>query len=141
MPPSPPPAARAPKTALARTPKPSAELGPLPEWDLSDLYPGMDSPEFAGDVARAEAECHAFARAAPALKAVARGAAPRQALPARRQARAALPREVGHRPRRLEPALRRDHGVAALRGARRGADARADAEQAAGPGRDRAPRR
>jgi oligoendopeptidase F len=61
MPPSPPPAARAPKTALARTPKPSAELGPLPEWDLSDLYPGMDSPEFAGDVARAEAECKAFA--------------------------------------------------------------------------------
>src|SRR4051812_4206569 len=63
MPPSPPPAARAPKTALARTAKPSAELGPLPEWDLSDLYPGMDSPEFAGDVARAEAECKAFAAA------------------------------------------------------------------------------
>src|SRR3954452_21812168 len=63
MPPSPPPAARAPKTALARTPKPSADLGLLPEWDLSDLYPGMDSPEFAGDVARAEAECKAFAAA------------------------------------------------------------------------------
>ena len=30
-------------------------------------------------------------------------------LPARGQARAAVPREVGHRPRRLEPALRRDH--------------------------------
>ena len=29
-------------------------------------------------------------------------------LPARRPDRAALPREVGHRPRRLEPALRRD---------------------------------
>src|SRR3954467_15760613 len=218
MPPSPPPAARAPKTALARTPKPSAELGPLPEWDLSDLYPGMDSPEFAGDVARAEAECKAFAaayrgkldgmaqaeNAADALDEAVkryegiedllgrimsyagliysgdttdpkrakfygdaqermtaassellffalelnriedavldaamaqeplahyrpwRGPAPGQALPARRQARAALPREIGHRPRRLEPALRRDHRVAPIRRARRGARHRAD---------------
>lgn len=26
------------------------EIGPLPEWDLADLYPGMDSPEFAADL-------------------------------------------------------------------------------------------
>src|SRR4051794_421980 len=60
MPPSLPPAAQAPATAVARSAKPAADLGPLPEWDLSDLYPGMDSPEFAGDVARAEEACKAF---------------------------------------------------------------------------------
>jgi oligoendopeptidase F len=38
-------------------------LGNLPEWDLRDLYPGMDSPEFRDDFARAEAECRAFAEA------------------------------------------------------------------------------
>jgi oligoendopeptidase F len=38
-----------------------AALGDLPEWDLSDLYPGMDSPELTGDIKRIEAECAAFA--------------------------------------------------------------------------------
>ncbi|WP_460450600.1 M3 family oligoendopeptidase [Alsobacter sp. SYSU BS001988] len=38
-----------------------AALGGLPEWDLSDLYPGMDSAEFAGDLGRAESDCKAFA--------------------------------------------------------------------------------
>ena len=33
-----------------------AALGDLPEWDLSDLYPGMDSPELTGDIKRIEAE-------------------------------------------------------------------------------------
>src|SRR3954449_778863 len=51
---------RAPEPAL-RTGSRPAELGALPEWDLSDLYPGMDSPDFARDLARAEAECKAFA--------------------------------------------------------------------------------
>ncbi len=37
------------------------ELGVLPEWDLSDLYPAMDSPELTGDLERVEAECKAFA--------------------------------------------------------------------------------
>ena len=37
---------------------------------------------------------------------------------------------------RLEPAVRRDDGGAALRRRRRGADARADAQPAAGPGRE-----
>ena len=36
-------------------------LGDLPEWNLSDLYPGMDSPELNGDMERVEAECMAFA--------------------------------------------------------------------------------
>ncbi|WP_210340270.1 M3 family oligoendopeptidase [Microvirga splendida] len=35
----------------------------LPEWNLSHLYPGMDSAELKGDLSRAEAECKAFAAA------------------------------------------------------------------------------
>ena len=30
----------------------SAKLGPLPRWDLSDLYPGPDAPELTADLAR-----------------------------------------------------------------------------------------
>jgi oligoendopeptidase F len=37
------------------------DLGPLPEWNLADLYPGMDSPAFATDLARAAEACKAFA--------------------------------------------------------------------------------
>ena len=37
------------------------ELGPLPEWNLTDLYPSMDSPEFTADIARAERDAHQFA--------------------------------------------------------------------------------
>ena len=39
----------------------AASLGHLPEWNLADLYPSMESPVFASDLARAEAECKAFA--------------------------------------------------------------------------------
>src|SRR6266567_8020931 len=35
-------------------------LGPLPEWDLADLYPGRDSPELTGDLAGLAAEAAAF---------------------------------------------------------------------------------
>jgi oligoendopeptidase F len=38
------------KTALAAT---GADLGALPEWNLDDLYPGLDSPELKRDLARA----------------------------------------------------------------------------------------
>ncbi|HEX8664133.1 MAG TPA: M3 family oligoendopeptidase [Beijerinckiaceae bacterium] len=62
MPPSLDPALRATQAAAARTVVKPA-FGDLPEWDLSDLYPGMDSPDFAADLARAEAECKAFAEA------------------------------------------------------------------------------
>ncbi|MFN3891706.1 MAG: M3 family oligoendopeptidase [Beijerinckiaceae bacterium] len=41
--------------------KPATDLGSLPEWNLADLYPGMNSPAYAQDVARAEKECRAFA--------------------------------------------------------------------------------
>jgi oligoendopeptidase F len=47
----------APRSATAR----ALDLGPLPEWDLSHLYPSMGGPEFTGDLAGAEAECKAFA--------------------------------------------------------------------------------
>ena len=52
--------------------------------------------------------------------------------PARGPDRAAFPRKIDHRPRRLEPAVRRDHDGAALPGRRRGTDARTGAQQAAG---------
>src|SRR5262250_3303162 len=35
-------------------------IGALPEWDLSDIYPGTDSPEVADDLARSDALCLAF---------------------------------------------------------------------------------
>ncbi|MDB5512872.1 MAG: oligoendopeptidase [Enterovirga sp.] len=43
--------------------KTEAELGGLPEWDLSDLYPGIGSDAFLQDLAQAEAECRSFAAA------------------------------------------------------------------------------
>ena len=36
-------------------------FGKLPEWNLTHLYPAMDSPEFRADLAKAEAGCKAFA--------------------------------------------------------------------------------
>ncbi|MCJ2027106.1 M3 family oligoendopeptidase [Methylobacterium sp. J-067] len=35
-------------------------LGPLPEWDLTDLYGGLDDPNFSTDLTRAEEECRQF---------------------------------------------------------------------------------
>ena len=40
---------------------PAVDLGPLPEWDLSHLYPGMDSAAYRGDLERARTEAAAFA--------------------------------------------------------------------------------
>jgi len=37
-----------------------AALGALPEWDLSDLYPGRDSPELTRALATAEADSQRF---------------------------------------------------------------------------------
>jgi oligoendopeptidase F len=48
--------------ATAEALPPSApDLGPLPEWNLADLYPSMDSELYSADLARADAECKAFA--------------------------------------------------------------------------------
>jgi oligoendopeptidase F len=43
-------------------PKPAkpVPLGVLPEWDLSALYPSIDSPNVKRDLARVDAECNAF---------------------------------------------------------------------------------
>ncbi|WP_245411007.1 M3 family oligoendopeptidase [Microvirga flavescens] len=38
-----------------------ADFGSLPEWDLSHLYPGIDSEAFKADMIKAEAECQAIA--------------------------------------------------------------------------------
>jgi oligoendopeptidase F len=38
-------------------------LGRLPEWNLDDLYPGIDSPSVLADLERALAECRAFEEA------------------------------------------------------------------------------
>ena len=35
-------------------------VGALPEWDLSDLYPGLDSPQIINDLARSDDLCLAF---------------------------------------------------------------------------------
>src|ERR1043165_5686786 len=48
---------RAPVRAAAKRP---AGLGRLPEWNLADLYPGIDAPEVKRDLERADAECIAF---------------------------------------------------------------------------------
>ena len=37
------------------------KLGDLPEWNLDDLYTGMDAPELLADLARADADASAFA--------------------------------------------------------------------------------
>jgi oligoendopeptidase F len=39
----------------------SGAFGKLPDWDLTDLYPAPDAPEFARDMAWLETECAAFA--------------------------------------------------------------------------------
>ena len=38
----------------------AAALGPLPEWNLADLYPGRDSAELKRDIAESEAEAQRF---------------------------------------------------------------------------------
>jgi len=45
--------------AAAHTPGP-ANLGDLPQWDLSDLYPGPESPALESDFAQAESKAKAF---------------------------------------------------------------------------------
>jgi len=39
----------------------AANLGPLPEWNLADLYASPDAPEFAADMKKGEALSKAFA--------------------------------------------------------------------------------
>ncbi len=56
-------------------------LGSLPEWNLADLYPGIDSPEVKRDLDRADADCIAFEAAYKGrLADLAHGPDPGQAL-------------------------------------------------------------
>ena len=45
-----------PDTAIAS----DAAVGPMPEWDLSDLYPGCDSPELQRDLEELAPKATAF---------------------------------------------------------------------------------
>jgi oligoendopeptidase F len=47
-------------TVAAFRVKSGPDLGALPEWDLSALYPAMDAPRFADDLVRAASEAQAF---------------------------------------------------------------------------------
>ena len=46
--------------AIADIGSSQAVLGPLPEWDLADLYPGQDSPELASALTGLTAAAAAF---------------------------------------------------------------------------------
>ncbi len=76
--------------SAARAAAKAADLGLLPEWDLSDLYSGLDAPEFAADMTRAEEECRRFSEAyagrSPRSRPVRmrRRASPRRCAPTRR---------------------------------------------------------
>ncbi len=56
----------APKPTASKAVKPAkgralaADLGALPEWNLADLYPAIDSPDIRRDLDRGESECIAF---------------------------------------------------------------------------------
>ncbi|WP_342106635.1 M3 family oligoendopeptidase [Methylobacterium sp. SI9] len=49
--------------SAARAAAKAADLGVLPEWDLTDLYGGLDDPKFSADMTRAEEECRRFSEA------------------------------------------------------------------------------
>ena len=53
------------RAAAKRAAKPAgrSNLGPLPEWNLADLYPAMDAPAVKRDLERGEAECIEFEKA------------------------------------------------------------------------------
>jgi oligoendopeptidase F len=48
------------KSASLRKSKKPPKLGALPEWDLRDLYPGLESPELKWDLENAEVRCVDF---------------------------------------------------------------------------------
>jgi oligoendopeptidase F len=48
------------KSSPRKKPTKAPKLGALPEWNLDDLYPGLDSPELKWDLENAETRCGAF---------------------------------------------------------------------------------
>jgi oligoendopeptidase F len=53
------------RASARRAAKPAlkSKLGPLPEWNLADLYPAMDAPSLKQDLDRGETECIEFEKA------------------------------------------------------------------------------
>jgi oligoendopeptidase F len=51
------------KSTLLRKSKKTSKIGAMPEWNLDDLYAGMDSPAVERDLAAADADCAAFEQA------------------------------------------------------------------------------
>ncbi len=49
------------KAKAKATAKAKAGVGALPEWNLADLYAGIDAPEVTRDLAALDADCAAFA--------------------------------------------------------------------------------
>jgi oligoendopeptidase F len=50
----------APRKSATKTSTVKTKAGKLPEWNLADLYSGIDAPEVTRDLARMDAECVAF---------------------------------------------------------------------------------
>src|SRR3979490_1747642 len=50
----------APRKPGTKTPAAKTRVGKLPEWNLADLYPGIDAPEVTRDLQKMDAECVAF---------------------------------------------------------------------------------
>ena len=48
------------KVSSPRKSMKTPNFGALPEWNLNDLYPGLDSPEVNRDLEQADGECAAF---------------------------------------------------------------------------------
>jgi oligoendopeptidase F len=49
------------KVAIKRSAKPGAgRFGNLPEWNLADLYSGLDDPAIKRDLDKTDADCAAF---------------------------------------------------------------------------------
>src|SRR3954465_7323980 len=50
------------KSSLAKPSpaKPASKTGKLPEWNLADLYSGIDAPEVVSDLQKMDADCVAF---------------------------------------------------------------------------------
>ena len=51
------------KSSTRKKPVKSSGRAALPEWNLDDLYPGIDSPALKRDMAQADEECVAFEQA------------------------------------------------------------------------------
>src|SRR5436309_9740757 len=52
-----------PERKRATAPRTGASLGDLPEWNLADLYSGIEDPQVTRDLDRAAAECSSFEEA------------------------------------------------------------------------------